>query len=200
MYHIGWSLWQKKSSKCPLSYAPVVAECPSRWVFEIGESPSTVTCFIQDLSPCLSAPVGTSEVPSKAAAHGTVSWSAGILGHSATHQHEFLYPCEYYWTCGIYRAQDAKCLGGNWAPPAGVTLQFSNVERAGFSNPHDETSSPSSCQEDISKHGGQQNSPACHRHSEFDGLSPTCPLYKNDALLSEPCLFALSIPASLNCC
>lgn len=61
---------------------------------------------------------------------------------------------------------DLSC--GN--PSAHVSLQFSNVERAGFSNPRDETCSQSSCQEAISQHG-KQNSPACHRHSRFDGLT-----------------------------
>lgn len=31
-------------------------------------------------------------------------------------------------------------------------------------------------------------------------LSSTSPLWKNEALLPEPCLFALRIPACLNCC
>lgn len=43
------------------------------------------------------------------------------------------------------------------------------MERAGFSNPYDETCAQPSCQAAISQHGGQQISPACHRH-RFDGL------------------------------
>lgn len=46
------------------------------------------------------------------------------------------------------------------SPSAPVALQFSNMERAGFSDPQDEICSRSPCQEAISQHGGQQNSPA----------------------------------------
>lgn len=82
MYHIGWSLCQIIETS-PL-YAPVVAEWPSRWVFEVGESPSALMCFIQDLSPCLSAPAGASKVPPRqqymAQCHGQLEfWATAPL-------------------------------------------------------------------------------------------------------------------------
>lgn len=90
------------------------------------------------------------------------------------HQNELLYPHEYYWTYNMKRAMDAKhwCEELNSVSCTHTTLQFSNVERAGFSNLHYETCSWSSCQEALSQHVGHHScSPACHRWSKLNMLN-----------------------------
>lgn len=166
MYHIGWSSWQKKSSsKCPLFYAPVVAECPSGWVFEVGESPSAVMCFIQDLCPSHSAAVPAPRQQHMSQCPGQLEfWATALLTNMNCFTHVSI--------AGLMADKEPRMpkVCGNPSARVPPFVKFSNVKRAGFSNPHDETCSQSSCQEAISQHG-KQNSPACHRHSRVDGLT-----------------------------
>lgn len=132
MYHIGWSLCQIIETS-PL-YAPVVAEWPSRWVFEVGESPSALMCVIQDLSPCLSAPAGASKVPPRqqymAQCHGQLEfWATAPLTNMNCFTHLSTIELEAY-----KEPRMPNVCVGHQAPSPGVTFQFSNMERAGFSN------------------------------------------------------------------
>lgn len=122
---------------------------------------------VQDLSPW---PAFNSVLPFKTAVHCIMTQSGGIY---VSHQDELLYPHKYNWTYNMKRDMDAKYLYEElnclWCTH--ITLPFSNMERAGFSDLHYEACLWSSCREAFSQHVGHHNySPSCHKWSKFNML------------------------------
>lgn len=127
--------------------------------FWASESPSTVKSFIQDLSPCPSAPVGTSKVPSKAAAHGTVAWAQwhGHRNFGRQHPSPTLIPLPTWVLLDLWLIKSQECQMSVWELSSLSSCdpslqQYGKGRILKSSNPHDETCSQSSCQEAISQH------------------------------------------------
>lgn len=160
--------------------------------------PFKVVCFIQDLSPCLSAAVSGSEVPSKAAArgkcHGQLEF--GPQHHSPTWT---ALPTRVLLESWCVRSQGCQMWGIELPQPVwplssavwkGQDFQILMIKPV--HNPHVKQPFPSMV--------------ARRSHLYVTGtadlmglLYSTCPLAKEWSITTW-ILFVLSIPACLNCC
>lgn len=152
MYHTGWNFWQKKSSsKCPLFYAPVVAQCPSRWVSESVKALqqwcvhprfiplSFCTCWYQ-----------------WGALQGSSTWQCHGHGNFGPQHCSPTWIALHTWVLlDLWPIKSQECQMSLWEliPQLDPSLQQYGKGRIfNSSNPHDETCSQSSCQEAISQH------------------------------------------------